>query len=62
MDLVEEDLRWEMIHRYRSGTLSHDSIARDLAPGGQWYGHNREQADRFRGRLDEYPRARGGEG
>lgn len=49
-----------MIHRYRPGTLSYYSIARDLVPGGQWYDHNREQADRFRVRLDEYRRARGG--
>jgi hypothetical protein len=55
MDEIEEDLRWEMIHKYRPSLLSFYSTPLVLAEEGQWY--NKAAADRFWARLDEYRRS-----
>jgi len=52
MDDIEEDLRWEMIHKYRPPVFSFYSIPTVLVPEGQWY--NPAAADRFWQRVVEY--------
>ncbi|MSS69980.1 MAG: hypothetical protein EXS64_00675 [Candidatus Latescibacteria bacterium] len=57
MDDVEEDLRWEMIHKYRPPVFSYFSIPTTLVREGAWY--QKEAADRFWGRVEEYRRSFG---
>ncbi len=52
MDDIEEDLRWEMFHRYRPPVFSFYSIPAVLTREGAWY--KKEAADRFWKRLAEY--------
>ncbi len=52
MDDIEEDMRWEMIHKYRPPIISFYSIPAVLVREGAWY--NQESAERFWKRLVEY--------
>ena len=54
MDDIEEDLRWEMIHKYRPPVISFYSIPAVLVKEGAWY--RKGTADRFWKRLAEYKR------
>jgi hypothetical protein len=55
MDDIEEDLRWEMFHKYRPPVFSFFSIPAVLTREGAWY--KKEPADRFWQRLMEYKRS-----
>jgi hypothetical protein len=54
MDDIEEDLRWEMIHKYRPPIFSFFSIPAVLVREGAWY--NKDAADRFWKRVIDYKR------
>jgi hypothetical protein len=52
MDDTEEDLRWEMIHRYRPPLFSFYSIPAVLVEDGAWY--RKDAAEKFWQRVTEY--------
>jgi hypothetical protein len=54
MDDIEENLRWEMIHKHRPSLLSLYSVPVLLVKEAPWY--RKETADLFWKRLAEYKR------
>lgn len=55
MDDLEEDYRWEMLHRYRPPVFSFHSVPAVLVSAGAWY--RRAAAERFWRRVEEYRRS-----
>jgi hypothetical protein len=57
MDDIQEDLRWEMICKYRPPIFSFYSIPAVLVPQGAWY--RKEAADLFWKRVEDYKKSFG---
>jgi hypothetical protein len=55
MDEREEEMRWEMIHKYRPPVLSMYTVVQILTEDGHYY--KPDAAQRFWRRLDEYKRS-----